>query len=162
MIYSDTITIPAGTPVALAYQYGIDEGGLNGGPVENEAASGANHFRVVRSTVSAPYVMPTDVFTNNPYAEPVFAPGNLYQGAGSLAGGQLKVGAETNGMIPVSWLGRPGAHLQVNSSLAGGTWQDIPATDGANWKAGYSSNNGLVSVTNWPASGNLFFRLVKP
>ena len=162
MIYTDTITIPAGTPVALAYQYGLDEGGLNGGPVENEAPSGANHFRVVRSTVSTPYVMPTDVFTNNPYAEPVFAPGNLYQGAGTLAGGQLNVGAETNGMIPVSWLGRPGAHLQVNPSVTGGTWQDIPTTDGTNWNAGYRSSNGLVSVTNWPASGDLFFRLVKP
>ncbi len=162
LIYSDTITIPAGTPVALAYQYGMDEGGLSGGPEENEAASGANHFRIVRSTVNSPYVMPTDVFTNNPYLEPVFAPGNLYQGAGTLAGGQLSVGALAGGKLPVSWLGRPGAHLQVNSSLAGSNWQDLPLTDGAKWTAGYSSNNGLVSVTNWPASGNLLFRLVKP
>jgi hypothetical protein len=162
-IYSDTITIPAGTPVALAYQYGIDRGGVNGGPIENEAASGANHFRVVRSTVTGAYVMPTDVFTNNPFREPVFAPGNLYQGAGTLAGGQLSVGTEAGGKIPVSWLGRPGAHLQVNSALSAGGWQDVAATDGTHWTAGYSSPNGLVSVTNWPAGGNnTFFRLVKP
>lgn len=163
-IYTNTIIVPAGTPVALAYQYGMDEGRLNGGPtVTNEAPTGANHFRVVRSTVNTPYVLPQDVFTNNPYVEPVFAPGNLYQGAGTLSGGDLTVGAETQGKIPVSWLGRPGAHLQVNSALTG-TWQDIQVTDGTNWSAGNGSPNGLVSVTNWPASGvgPTFFRLVKP
>ena len=160
-IYTDTVIIPAGTPVGLAYQYGMDEGGLIGGPLENEAAAGANHFRVVRSTVNSPYVMATDVFTNAPYAEPVFAPGNLYNGAGTLAGGDLSVGAAAGGKIPVSWLGRPGAQLQVSSDLSG-AWQNIPATDGTNWTAGYSSANGLVSVTNWPASGTTFFRLVKP
>jgi hypothetical protein len=161
-IYTNTITIPAGTPVALAYQYGLDEGAVNGGPIENEAASGDNHFRVVRSTATMPYVMPVDAFTNNPYQEPVFAPGDLYQGAGTLAGGNLSVGAEANGKIPVSWLGRPGAHLQVGTNVLSGSWQNISVTDGSTWSAGYNSSNGLVSVTNWPASGNLFFRLVKP
>jgi hypothetical protein len=161
-IYTNTIVLPAGTPVALAYQYGIDPGGVNGGPPENEAASGANHFRVVRSTVSSPYVMPTDTFTNQPYQEPVFAPGNLYQGAGTLAGGNLMVGAAVGGKVPVSWLGRPGAHLQVSGGLAGGSWQDLTATDGTNWTAGSNSSNGFLSVTNWPASSNAFFRLVKP
>jgi hypothetical protein len=160
-IYTNTIIVPRGTPVALAYQYGMDPGGVNGGPLENESASGANHFRVVRSIVSSPYGMPTDTFTNQPYAEPVFAPGNLYQGAGTLAGGNLSVGAVVGGKVPVSWLGRPGAHLQVNSGLTG-SWQDLFVTDGTNWSTGYSSTNGFVSVTNWPASSNAFFRLVKP
>jgi hypothetical protein len=161
-IYTNTIIVPKGTPVAVAYQYGMDAGNVNGGPSENEAASGANHFRVVRSTVSSPYVMATDAFTNQPYDEPVFAPGNLYQSAGTLAGGNLSVGAVVGGKVPVSWLGRPGAHLQVNSALTGGSWQDLAATDGTNWTTGYSSANGFVSVTNWPASNNAFFRLIKP
>jgi hypothetical protein len=161
-IYTNTITVPAGTPVALAYQYGMDPGGVNGGPLEDEAASGANHFRVVRSTVSGPYVMPTDTFTSQPYQEPVLAPGNLYEGAGTLAGGSLSVGAAVGGKVPVSWLGRPGAHLQVKGALTGGSWQDLASTDGTNWTTGYNSTNGYVSVTNWPATSNAFFRLVKP
>jgi hypothetical protein len=161
-IYTNTIIIPEGTPVALAYQYGMDEGRVNGGPAENESASGVNHLRVVRSTAALPYVMPVDVFTNHPYMEPVFAPGNQYEGAGTLAGGNLSVGAEVAGKIPVSWLGRPGARLQVSSALSGGTWQTLSGTDGTNWTAGSPSTNGLLSVTNWPAAGTTFFRLVKP
>jgi hypothetical protein len=161
-VYTNTIIVPAGTPVALAYQYGMDPGGINGGPLEDEAASGADHFRVVRSTVSGSYVMPVDMFSSQPHEEPVFALGNLYQGAGTLAGGNLSVGKAVGGNVPVSWLGRPGAHLQVNGQLTGGSWLDLVATDGTNWTTGYSSTNGFVSVTNWPASGNAFFRLIKP
>jgi hypothetical protein len=61
----------------------------------------------------------------------------------------------------VSWLGRPGAHLQACANLAG-AWQDLTATDGTNWTTGFSSTNGFVSVTNWPATDKTFFRLVKP
>lgn len=161
-LYTNTIVIPAGTPVALSYQYGTDPGSYNGGPLENESASGANHTRVVRSIAAGTYVMPTDVFTNQPYQEPVFAPGNLYEGTGTLAGGNLTVGPVANGKVPVSWLGRPGAHLQTSTSLSGPVWQDLFGTDGTNRTSGYSSTNGWVSVTNWPVSGNAFFRLVKP
>lgn len=161
-IYTNTIVLPAGTPVALSYQYGMDPGFANGGPLEDEAASTAVHYRVVRSTKSGTYILPTDTFTTNqPYQEPFFSTGNI-AASGSLAGGNLTVGTPVAGQIPVSWLGRPGAHLQSNTSLSGGTWQDLVATDGTNWTSGYSSSNGLVSVTNVPASGNAFFRLVKP
>ena len=162
MIYTNTLIIPAGTPVALSYQYGIDPGGFNEGPLENEAGSGANHFRVVRTTALSPYVMPADTFTNQPYQEPLFAPGNIYESMGTLAGGNLSVGQPAADKVPVSWLGRPGAHLQVKSDLATGVWQDIPATDGTNWTSGVNTVNGLMSVTNWPSGGNAFFRLVKP
>jgi hypothetical protein len=74
----------------------------------------------------------------------------------------LTVGALSGGNVPVTWLGRPGAHLQVTSDLVSGSWQDLIATDGTNWTVGYSSTNGFVSQTNWPASGKAFFRLVKP
>lgn len=159
-LYTNTIIIPKGTPVALSYQYGMDFYGDNGGPFEDEAAPQEVHYRGVRSTQFNPYVMPTDTFSATPYVEPFFSTGNI--GAnGSLTGGELTVGAPVAGQIPVSWLGRPGANLQ-SASGPNGPWQDIPATDGATWTVGNSSTNGFVSVTNWPASGNVFFRLVKP
>lgn len=160
MIYTNTIIIPAGTPVPLTYQYGIDPSDYNGGPLEDEAASGDNHVRVLRSTGFNPYLMPTDTFTNAPYQEPFFSTGNI-MGIGNLAGGNLNIGTPVAGNVPVSWLGRPGAHLQSASSLTG-PWADHPNTDGTNWTAGSSTINGFMSITNWPASGNTFFRLVKP
>jgi hypothetical protein len=99
--------------------------------------------------------MPVDTFGNQ-YNEPYFSPGN----AGVA---QLAVGPVSGGNVPVSWLGRPGAHLQTKSSLTSGSWQDLWVTDGTNWNAGYYGTNGLVSVTNFPAAGGAtFFRVVKP
>jgi hypothetical protein len=160
-VYTNTIIMPKGTPVALSYQYGMDIGNVNGGPVENEADPASVHYRGVRSTQFNPYAMPVDTFSSQPYVEPFFSTGNI--GAnGSLAGGRLSVGAPVAGRIPISWLGRPGAHLQTSASLSNPVWQNISATDGTNWTAGSSSTNGFVSVTNWPSSGSTFFRLVKP
>lgn len=98
--------------------------------------------------------MATDKFRNM-YAEPFFS-------STSLGGGDLSVGAAIAGKVPVTWLGRPGARLQVRDDLSSGAWLDIPATDGTNWSSGYSSTNGFVSETNWPVSSHKFFRLVKP
>lgn len=153
-IYTNTIVLPAGTPFDFQYKYGMDPGSVNGGPLDDEGASYVNHVRVVRSTAMNPYVLATDTF-GNMYSEPYFT-------VGSTAAGNLSVGKPSGGNVPVTWLGRPGAHLQVNANLVGGTWQDIIVTDGTNWTAGYQSTNGLVSQTNWPASGNAFFRLIKP
>lgn len=153
-IYTNTLIIPAGTPVAFAYKYGMDEGAINGGPSDNEAGFALNHFRVVRTTATNPYMMPTDKFGNQ-YSEPFFNSGNP-------AGAHLTAGPLTDGTVPVTWLGRPGAHLQVATSLTG-VWQDLFATDGTNWTSGYNDpTNGFVSQTNWPVSGNAFFRVVKP
>ncbi len=161
-IYTNMIILPAGTVVGLQYQYGIDPGSFNQGPLENESPSGVNHIRVVRTTAGNLYAMPTDIFTNQPYQEPLFAPGNIYEGIGTLAGGNLTVGTPVGGSIPVSWLGRPGAHLQTATSITG-PWTDIWTTDGTNWTNGVNTPDGLMSVTNWPAaSGNTFFRLAKP
>jgi hypothetical protein len=92
--------------------------------------------------------------------DPFFSTGNI--GAnGSLAGGNLTVGTPVAGKVPVTWLGRPGAHLQETTNLLS-AWQDILATDGTNWTTFNSSTNGLVSLTNCPASANTLFRLVKP
>jgi len=153
-IYTNTIILPAGTPVAFAYKYGMDPGALNGGPTDDEAGFGQNHFRVVRSSALNPYPMPTDKFGNQ-YGEPFFT-------VGHQAAAELTAGAVINGIVPITWLGRPGAHLQMSTAL-GGAWQDLLATDGTNWVSGYNDpTNGFVSRTNWPASGKAFFRLVKP
>ena len=160
-IYTNTIIVPAGTLVAFEYKYGMApyaqyyaQSGYYFGPLDDEAPLGQNHYRVVRSTAIRPYPMPVDKFGYQ-YAEPFF---NTH----STGGGHLNVGKPVSGRVPVAWLGRPGAHLQVRTNLASGTWQELVATDGTNWTSGYSSTNGFVSQTNWPAVGTAFFRLVKP
>jgi hypothetical protein len=104
--------------------------------------------------------MPVDTFTNAPYQEPYFDQANIW-GTGGVAAGNLSVGSPVAGKVPVSWLGRPGAHLQSATSVSG-PWQDLPATDGASWNSGVTSANGLVSVTNVVDSGDIFYRLVHP
>jgi len=153
-IYSNTVVIPLGTTVAFAYKYGIGVA-TNGdlGPEDIEAPDGQNHYRVVRSTATGSYAMPQDTFGNQ-YQEPFF-------NANALNGGQLTIGKPSGGIMPVTWLGRPGAHLQVSANVVG-AWQDLIQTDGTNWTIGSSSINGFVSQTNWPAVGKTFFRLVKP
>jgi hypothetical protein len=160
MIYTNTIVMPAGTTVSFMYKYGMDFPPLVGGPNDDEAGFGQNHYRVVRSTAFNPYVMPQDKFGNQ-YNEPFFS-------SSSPGGADLTVGPASHsvdlplrGTVPVSWLGRPGAHLQVKTNLASSTWQDLPATDGTNWTTGHSSTNGFVSVTNVPVGSPTFFRLIK-
>jgi hypothetical protein len=137
-IYTITLTIPHANPVALTYKYSIN------GP-DNEAAAAQNHFRYIRTTLN--YTMPVDKFGNQ-YAEPSF--------------GQLSIGAASTGHVPVSWLGRPGVHLQTAAAL-GAAWQDRFETDGTNWTSGVSSTNGFISITNYPVgAGATFFRLIKP
>jgi hypothetical protein len=86
-LYSLQVLLPKGTPVKQTYKYGI-----NG--LDDEAASGANHIRYVRTTGT--YVFPRDTFGNQ-YVEPSF--------------GQLTIGSPVAGRAPISWLGRPGVHL---------------------------------------------------
>lgn len=155
LIYTNIIIIPAGAPISLAYKYGMDIYPFYPGPADDEAGFEQNHSRVLRSTALTPYMMPTDTF-GNMYSEPFF--GNY-----NTVGGKLTVGQAAGGTVPVTWLGRPGAHLQVKNSLISGVWQDVWATDGTNWTSGFNSVNGFVSKTNWPVTGQpTFFRLVKP
>jgi hypothetical protein len=64
--------------------------------------------------------------------------------------GNFKAGPAVAGHVPLSWLGRPGVHLQSRTSLSTGSWVDVPGTDG-------------LSATNYPISGaTQFFRLIKP
>jgi hypothetical protein len=135
--YSIDLLLPKGSPVQQTYKYGI-----NGN--DNEAAPNLNHVRYVRTTGT--YQMPLDTFGNQ-LAEPSF--------------GLLSSGPASAGHVPISWLGRPGVHLQVNLDLVS-QWQDVLITDGSTWSNGYPSPNGLVSVTNWPAGdAKSFFRLIE-
>jgi hypothetical protein len=154
MIYNITITFPAGTPVYFEYKYGMDPFNTYGGPLDDEAGFGANHKRVVRTTKTGAYTLPLDKF-GAMYGEPFFA-------AGNASGAHLNIGARSGGTVPVSWLGRPGAHLQTRTNLSAGSWADLMETDGTNWVSGVASTNGFVSVTNWPSTGSTYFRLIKP
>lgn len=123
--YSIDILIPKGSPVMQTYKYGI-----NG--ADDEAPANANHVRYIRQTGT--YVMPVDKFGTQT-VEPSF--------------GNLQASASTAGHVMISWLGRPGVHLQTKSSL-NGSWTDHPETDG-------------LSSTNWPSGGSAqFFRLIQP
>lgn len=148
LIYTNTFLIPSGGSVTATYKYGIDA-------VDNEAASGINHARVIRSVATGAYSFPTDTFGYQ-YNEP--------------ASGQLAVAPAQAGLVNlpglrtvrVSWLGSPGVQLQTSTNLTKGAWVSHPETSGTVWSAGINSTNGLISVTNWPAlSGNLFFRLLQ-
>jgi hypothetical protein len=125
-IFTNTFLRPAGAPLGVNYKYSI-----NG--TDNEAPFGQNHIRQIRSVGS--YTMPLDTF-GNMVVEP--------------AVGSLTIAPPSGGSVLISWLGRPGVHLQSKTTLAPGPWVDHPATEG-------------LSSTNWPISaGTTFFRLVKP
>jgi hypothetical protein len=109
---------------------------------------------VVRATAFNPYVMPQDKFGYQ-YSEPFFS-------SAGTTNADLSIGSLSGGKAPISWLGRPGARLQTATNILSGSWQTIAATDGTNWTIGYSSTNGFVSTTNWPATNTTFFRIIKP
>jgi len=140
-IYTNTFVIPEGTAIGITYKYGIDG-------YDDEAPSGQNHVRYVRSTVTGAYSFPTDTFGNQ-YNEPAF--------------GELSAGSGPALTVPVRWLGAPNVQLQTSTNLATGPWVSHPETGGSVFLGTENpSTNGLISVTNWPASsGSLFFRLIK-
>jgi len=140
MIYSGQYSVPLGTPIGMTYKYSIDG-------YDDEAPSGNNHVRYIRSTPTGDYNFPVDTFGNQ-YIEPAF--------------GELSVGPLSSGKVQLSWLGAPNVQVQTSSNLQSGSWVSQPQTSGAIWSAGTNSANGLVSQTNWPAgSGSTFFRLIK-
>jgi hypothetical protein len=106
-----------------------------GGP-DNEAGFAADHIQYIRST-GPTYTMPVSEFGTN------YASVRVEQ-----AFGNLQVGAPVGGNVPITWLGLPCVTLQTRSDLTGGNWVNLPATD-------------ATSATNWPNTGNAFFRLQK-
>jgi hypothetical protein len=131
-VYTITLLIPEGNPVALTYKYSIGEYGYYFYAADNEAGFQMNHVRYIRTTGS--YVLPLDTFGVQ-LGEPVV--------------GALNINPSTPGHVNVTWNGRPGMHLQTSTNLSG-PWKDMPATEAQ------SSTNYPVGP------GNTFFRLVKP
>ena len=125
-VYTGAVTIEPSEQLALTYRYGI-----NGR--DNEPTGGQNHVRYIRG--AGEYELPLDTF-GAPEQEPSF--GNLIA---TLSDSQH---------FRISWLGRPGVHLQSCADLAVGSWQDHPETD------------GLSDITWSRADGGGFFRLIKP
>ena len=125
--YSYTKTFLKNTARGTKYKYS-----LNG--ADNEAISGQDHFRYIRST-NGVYAMPLDTFGTQT-VEPKF--------------GDLVAGPASGGVVPITWLGYPNVKLQTRTSLTAGTWQNV-----ANTTAG--------SSTNWATAGsnNQFFRLIQ-
>jgi len=138
-IYTLQVMFPKGSSLPITYKYGI-----NG--TDNEAAANQNHERVIRSIATGAYSLATDTFGTQ-YDEPAF--------------GQLAVQKSAGGNVQLSWLGAPNVEVQTSSSVTSGPWVSLPQTSGVLWSAGVSSVNGLVSVTNMPASGSSYFRLIK-
>jgi hypothetical protein len=132
-----TTVLPRGASVAQAFKFGIYQPYVTVN-VDNELPPYQDHIQYVR-TLGASYAMPYAEFGTNYAATRV-----------ESSFGDLKVGAPSGGAVPITWLGRPCVTLQVRSSLAGGSWQDIPTTDSEQY-------------TNWPLStgSSQFFRLQK-
>ncbi|HEY4415686.1 MAG TPA: hypothetical protein VGO57_08345 [Verrucomicrobiae bacterium] len=144
-IYQFSYVVPKGSPILLDYKFSMGYSAVTN--YDNEAPAYQDHFRYIRATATGTYTMPMDTFGNQ-YSEPQF--------------GELKAIAGSAGAVSVAWLGRPGVHLQTTANLSGGGWQDIQATDGTNWTTGYLSPDGFISQTNYQATGQAFFRLIKP
>jgi hypothetical protein len=144
-IYTFQYTVKAGHPVEVHYKFGFDDGTDS---IDNEAPSGQDHVRIIRTLASGSYTMPTDTYGSQ-VVEPPF--------------GQLTVGPAAGGNVAVQWLGRPGVYLQTSSSLTG-SWTNHAETDGNVWLgATNATSNGTATTTNLPAGGKAgFFRLVKP
>jgi hypothetical protein len=124
-VFTGVVALDRPRALVLTYRYSI-----NG--QDNEPTGGQNHIRFIRTT--GEYALPLDKF-GAPVQEPSF--------------GNLTATRSDPDHVLISWLGRPGVHLQSCSS-ANRPWQDYPETDG-------------LSATNWPtADGERFFRLAKP
>jgi hypothetical protein len=127
-IYSIQVTLPKGSPTKVTYKYGI-------GSEDNEAASGNDHVRYVRSTGT--YVMPLDKF------------GVPTQETAGTDIGKITVTVGASGHLTLTWNGQPGVKLQ-KVDLSSGSATDVAGTDGA-------------SSADIPMDGTSgFYRLVKP
>jgi hypothetical protein len=136
-IYTNIFTLPAGHPLNISYKYGIQHSATvnNNTNVDNEAPSGNDHHRYVRSAGS--YQFPTDTFGIQKV--------NAAAGVEPLYG--LALGNVAGGHLPINWLGFPGVALQTSTNLANPVWENVNSTNS-------------VGTTNWPTTGGArFFRL---
>ena len=143
-VYTNTFIIPKGNSLQLTYKYGVD--GL-----DNENGFATNHSRYIRS-YGPSYTFPQDTWSyiicppGTPYPNPGITSTNIVE----PSFGYLTIGTpNSDGFLPINWLGRLAVVLQSQSSLTGGAWTDVPGTDSAQLK--YTQNTG----------SNQFFRLKK-
>ncbi len=130
---------PGGQPLLLTYKYSI-----NG--ADDEAPSNDNHQRYVRALGA--YTMPTDKFGSQ---------GSTTQTEPSF--GNLAISSAAGGKVNVTWLGRPGVHLETAASLSEPiNWTQQYLTDGTNLTGPF----GNMSANLPNAGGNLFIRLIHP
>lgn len=146
-LYTITVPVNAGQQLDLVYKYGIDG-------YDNEAGSGDNHNRYIRSYPN--YSMPTDLWDG--------------QGSGNSnesSFGNLTVSGARNA-VTLTWLGRPGVHLQSTSNLANPVWTNLPLTDGTNLVVGQGPGSSppvgyaTQSYNVGGANTALFYRLIGP
>jgi hypothetical protein len=150
LIYTNTFSVPVGGAITVTYKYGIWDGADT---LDNEAVSGSNHGRVIRSLAGGAYSFPTDTFGNQ-YNEPSF--GDL-----KAVPSQISVDYPSKS-VKVSWLGSPSVQLQTTTNLSKGAWVSHPETSGTTWSTGVPSTDGFISVTNMLlGQGPLFFRLLQ-
>jgi hypothetical protein len=139
-LFTITVPINVGQNDLLVYKYSI-----NG--IDDEAASGDNHERWIRSLPN--YVMPVDTYASQ---------GSTTQT--EIPAGNLAASAIAGDKIQLSWLGRRGVLLQSASSLSpGAVWTPLPLTDGTNLIVA----PGGMATTNYSiGKSNIFYRLVGP
>jgi hypothetical protein len=138
LLFTITVPVNEGQNMDLVYKYSI-----NG--IDDEAASGANHERWIRSLPD--YTMPVDTYASqgtSTQTEPSF--------------GDLAITTSSNNEVELSWLGRGGVHLQTASSLTG-PWTNQILTDGTNLIV---APGGTASTNYSVGSGSLFYRLIGP
>ncbi|MCU0770252.1 MAG: hypothetical protein MUE94_00585 [Verrucomicrobia bacterium] len=129
-----TVTISnrflAGSALRVQYKYSL-------GGADNEAGSGQDHVRYIRTTPGVTnYVMPVDKFINS-------TPGYDYT---EDAIGGLAAKPSTPGNVQLQWAGLPCAYMQGSTNVAG-PFSDLFEARG-------------VSSTNVPTSGGQqYFRL---
>jgi len=119
-----------GSPLATKYKFSI-----NG--FDNEAGFAQDHVKYIR-TMGTTYTFPNSEFGTNFSAQLV-----------EQSFGDLTLAPSVSGSVPINWLGRQCVTLQTKSAATGGSWTDLPSTEGK-------------SSTNWPATGSeRYFRLQK-
>jgi hypothetical protein len=133
-LYEFQTVVTKGKAIAQKYKFGIYP--HDGANADNEAPAFSDHIKYVR-TYEDTFVMPIAQFGTNFNSTRV-----------EEAFGGLQVGAPVGGNVPITWAGLPCVTLQTRTDLTSGTWTDLPETDAA-------------SATNWPNTGNAFFRLQK-
>jgi hypothetical protein len=130
-LFSFTAVVTRGKAIAQKFKFSLSG-------FDNEAPMFDDHIKYIR-TLGAEYTMPVAEFGTNYAALRV-----------EQSFGDLKIGSPVGGDVPVTWLGRPCVTLQVRSTVDGGSWTDLPATESEH-------------ATNWPLSSgsSQFFRLYK-